>query len=192
MKIFKKTKIGQIYSKDGDKFFIFAGLDKKLVAELKALSLNKKDKELQKNTGDLKRFGLGSYSEWYKKNRTPFALVHEKTGALAGLVWFGPKALGEKSIKYGIEGKKVKKESKKNTWHTIAYRAYPPFRGKGITKKFTAFATDVYMKNFPNIKVWAGIDDRNKASQKLSEGLGFKTLEKLSDKKAHWLVMVKY
>lgn len=192
--IYKAVKIGDMASKDGDKFSILAGLNKKLISELKDLSLNMRDQELQENTGDKKRFGEGSYKDWYSKNRVPFALVHDKTGALAALAWLGPKSLGKKSIKYVAKEKAVKKSDTewKNIWHTIAFRAYPPFRGKGLTKKFVALVIDAYMKKFPNIKIWNGIYAKNIASRKLSEGLGFQTLEKLSDRKANWLVMVKY
>lgn len=192
--IYKSRKIAEAVSKSGEIFSILAGLDKKLVLQLKNLSLDKKDKELQKNTGDRKRFGEGSYAEWYKKNRVPFALVHTVTNTLAALVWFGPKSLGQKSIRF-FKNQKLEKKAvfaRADDWHTIAFRSYPPFRGKGLTKEFVAFCTYVYMKKFSNIKIWAGIDTYNAASEKLSLGLGFKTLERLSDRKAHWLVMVKY
>ncbi len=199
--MYKSVKIGEITIMNGDlpageagKFSVFAGLDKKLVSKLKALSLDKKDKELQKNTGDYKRFGVGSYSTWYKKNRVPFALVHQSSGALAGIVWFGPKSLGTKSIKYIAKEEPAKKcETEwENVWHTIAFRSYPPFRGIGLAKKFVNIALGAYLKKFPHAKIWNGIYTKNIASKKLSESLGFKTLEKLSDREANWLVMVKY
>ncbi len=197
LSIYKSIKIGEAVSKDGENFSIFIGLDKKIVSQLKTLSLDKKDEELQKNTGDRKRFGEGSYSDWYKKNRIPFILVHTSTAALAVLVWFGPKMLGKKSIKYQKSKELTKEEielpkDKIENWHTISYRAYPNFRGKGLTKKFATSVIEIYMKKFPNIKLWSGIDARNAASRKLAESLGFKILEKLSDRKENWLVMVKY
>ncbi len=192
--IYKKIKIAKAVDKTGEEFSVYAGLDKKIAVQLKKLSLDKKDTELQENTGDRKRFGLGSYTAWYKQNRTPFVLVHNKTNALAAIVWFGPKPLGKKSIKFdkGKKLKKAKPEPYEGNWHTISYRAYPDFRGKGLTKKFGFFVIDAYMKKFPGIRLWAGIDTENEASRRISEAWGFKTLEKLSDRKAKWLVMVKY
>ena len=186
--IYKNVKIAEAVSKDKDKFDIFIGLDKKKVAQLKAYSSDKNDKELQKNTGDRNRFGEGSYKDWYKKIRTPFVLIHRQSDALAAIVWFGPKPLGKKFPRLGKE--EIYKIQ--DNWHTISYRSYPEWRGKGFMRKFVNFAADLYMKKFPNIRIWTGIDTRNKASKKLSLGLGFKTLEKLSDRKDHWLVMVKY
>ena len=86
--IYRTIKIGEAFSKDKEKFFIIVGLDKKMIEQLKKLSIDENDIELQKNTSDLKRFGLGSYKNWYKKERTPFILVHTNTNTLAAIVWF--------------------------------------------------------------------------------------------------------
>lgn len=183
--IYKTLHIADAVSKDGEEFFILAGLDGKLVAQLKKFSLDENDIELQKNTGDKNRFGIGSYEDWYKKDRIPFALVHKDTVALAALVWFGPKPLGAKSIKFGKE--KAYEVQKK--WHTIVFRSYIPFRGKGMMKDFAKFAIDVYKKQFTNIMLWAGMDDRNNAVIKLSSYLGFKVGKEVSDLASNWLVM---
>ncbi|MDP4114320.1 MAG: hypothetical protein Q8924_19655, partial [Bacillota bacterium] len=98
--------IGNAIGRDGDGFMVFSGLDKNLVSQLKKYSLDEGDKELQENTSDKKRFGEGSYEEWYAKNRVPFALVNAKTGTLAALAWFGPSPLGQKSLKYLSEKEK--------------------------------------------------------------------------------------
>src|SRR3989344_5796473 len=98
--VYENIKIADCTSKDGEEFSIFVGLDKNLIEQLKKYSLDENDTELQKNTGDMKRFGLGSYEDWYKKERTPFALVQKNTNTLAALIWFGPKFLGKKSMKF--------------------------------------------------------------------------------------------
>lgn len=192
--IYKSIKIANSVSETGDKFSIFAGLDKKKVKELKKLSLDKSDVDLQKNTSDLARFGKGSYEKWYKKNRTPFALVHNATDTLAGLIWFGPKQLGLKSLKH-LSKKELALEKNsvyRGTWHTISYRSYPGFRGKGLMKDFGIFVMDIYLKKFPDIKLWNSTNKENSAGTRYAESLGFKLNEKLSDKKKNWLVMVKY
>lgn len=162
--IYNEINIADAIGKDGDNFSVFLGLDKKMVAQLKVLSLDQNDTEIQKNTSDSKRFGVGSYEDWYKKNRTPFALVHEKTNKLAALVWFGPEPLvGERG-----------------NWHTVAWRSYPSFRGKGLMKEFTKFAMNIYSKNIPNIKLWITVKKENAGSVGLATFLGFQELEKLS------------
>lgn len=192
--IYKTIKIGEAISKNEENFSIFVGLDKEIVAQLKTLSLDENDVELQKNTSDKKRFGLGSYEDWYRKGRTPFTLIHTATNTLAGIVWFGPKPLGRKSLKH-LGNKELELDETlldNDNWHTLGYRSYPNFRGKGLVKEFVIFSMNVYLKNVPHIKLWAGINTENIASEKLAEGLGFKSLEKLSDDNSHYLVMVKY
>ncbi len=171
--IYKSIHIADAISKDGENFSVFVGLDEKMAAELKKLSLDKSDNEIQQNTSDLKRFGEGSYEEWYKKNRTPFILVHRATNALAGLIWFGPEPL------FGEVG----------NWHTAGWRSYKPFRGKGLMKDFCSFAFDIYLTKFSNIKFWITAKKENTGSIKLAENLGFKISEKYSDGAS--VVMVK-
>lgn len=192
--IYTTIKLAEAFSKNGEHFSIFIGMNKEIVNQLKILSLDKEDIELQKNTSDFKRFGVGSYEEWYKKGRTPFTLVHNATNSLAALVWLGPKPLGRKSLKHLTDKELSEDESllENDNWHTISYRCYPNFRGKGLTKNFSNFVTEIYVKNVPHIKLWAGINTENIASEKLAEGLGFKVEEKLSDRANNWIVMVKY
>ncbi|MEX2052523.1 MAG: GNAT family N-acetyltransferase [Candidatus Paceibacterota bacterium] len=191
--IFSSTYIGEALSKDGEKFSVFAGLDEKLILQLKELSLDETDEELQKNTSDFKRFGVGKYEDWYKKNRIPFALVHTASNSLAALVWFGPKPIGRKSLKHLSNAELSENESdmNKENWHTISYRCYPNFRGKGLTKKFVAFCMDIYIKNVPNVRLWAGINTENSASSALALSLGFKLIDDFSDINNNWAVMVK-
>ena len=183
--IYESIQISDYTSKDGEEFSIFLGLDKNMVAQLKKYSLDTSDTELQKNTGDMKRFGVGSYEDWYKKNRIPFALMQNNTNLLAALIWFGPKTLGKKSIKFtGTEETKTE-----SNWHTLAIRSYPLFRGKGLMKNFVNFTIDFYKKEFPNVLLWAGMDNRNMAVVKLMSNLGFKTQEGVSDLNSNWLIM---
>lgn len=173
--------------KDGEEFRIVVGLDRNLVEQLKNYSADESDVELQKNTGDKSRFSEGSYEEWYKKSRTPFALIYKKTGALAALAWFGPKPLGEKSPRFGKE----REYEKQDKWHTPAFRSYIPFRGKGLMKDFILFVMDFYKIKFPNVVLWAGVDDRNQSVLKLNAQLGFKEHPEASEIQNHWLVMIK-
>ncbi|OGI45569.1 hypothetical protein A2121_03225 [Candidatus Nomurabacteria bacterium GWB1_40_6] len=173
LKIFESVHIADAISKDGEEFSIFVGLEKRYVEQLKKLSLDEKDLDLQKNTRDRKRFGENPYEDWYGKNRTPFCLIHKQTDALAALVWLGPEPLF----------------SGENNWHTIGWRSYGAFRGKGIMKNFTQFAIDVYTRNFPDITIWCAIKRGNAGSSNLATTLGFQISEETSDDAS--LVMIK-
>ena len=98
--IYTSARIGSMRSRDGETFTMYAGLEIDQVAQLRAYSLDETDEEIQKNTSDRQRFGEGSYEKWYAKGRVPFALVHDATGTLAAITWFGPKPLGRKSLKH--------------------------------------------------------------------------------------------
>lgn len=189
--LYESVKIAET-ERNGEQFEITLGLTEELVRKLKERSLDDADEEL-KTTSDRKRFGGGSYEEWYKKDRVPFALVHVKTGALAAITWFGPKPLGRKSIKRLSDAERLEDEQKINSenWHTVSYRSYPPFRGKGLMKKFAGFTLDQYALLYPNTCFWIGTDIGNPASMKLGLALGFKPDQKISDLEKDWLVMVK-
>jgi len=163
--IYETMHIADAIGKDGEKFSLLVGLDKNLALQLKTRSLDLNDIELQKNTSDFKRFGVGSYEDWYKKNRTPFALVHNDTGILTTIIWFGPEPL----------------ISDENNWHTVAWRSYIPFRGKGLMKDFSNFAMNFYLKYFPNIHLWISLKNGNIGSQELASRLGFQILKEKSD-----------
>lgn len=171
-------------------FDVMLGLDQRLIAEVKKFSLDEADVSLQDNTSDLKRFGTGSYETWYSKGRVPFALVEKTTGALAALVWFGPKPLGRKSMKY-LSQDELQKESSvaSGNWHTVVYRSYVPYRGTGIMKDFLRTATDVYLKYFPDAILWTGVSRSNPGSIALSGKLGYTIDESVSD--PTWVAMVK-
>lgn len=185
--IYNSIHIADAVCKMGDEFDIYIGLDKKYAEQLKVLSLDENDTELQNKTGDRARFGEGSYEKWYKKGRTAFCVVHKRTDALAALIWFGPKSLGKKSIKFGPETE----DKIQNYWHTAVWRSYPKFRGRGIMKNFSIFAIDFYKKYFPGIGLWAGTDSGNNTFIRLVTELGFEVNEENSDLAANWLVMVK-
>ncbi len=174
--LYHSVRIGEAAAKDGSRFFLYAGLTKERVAELKRLSFNETDAELQHYTSDRARFGTGSYEEWYAKGRTPFALVAAETDELAALVLLGQKLIDSRPDK---------------NYHTISYRCYPHFRGRGLMKKFAVYAIEVYTKRMPEIKLWARILTENAASQGLAKHLGFAIDEALSDRKNHQLIMIR-
>ncbi|MCX6752165.1 MAG: GNAT family N-acetyltransferase [Candidatus Nomurabacteria bacterium] len=171
--IYSDIKIADATSKEGDNFYIFAGLDKEKVLQLKTLSLDESDKEIQKNTSDRKRFGLGLYEDWYKKGRTPFALIHKNTNKLAALIWFGAETL----------------EGEKGNFHTSAWRSYPGFRGKGLMKEFANFAMNFYAEKIPDVKFWAKIRKENIGSIGFAQAIGFKKMQENPD--GDFIVMVK-
>jgi RimJ/RimL family protein N-acetyltransferase len=164
---------------DGVRFNIVEGLSEKMAKELKKHSLDTTDTELQK-TSDHERFGKGSYEEWYtSKERTLFALVHAETEELAALAWFGPKPFGRKSAKHLSSEERSQDERllDSGAWHTIVYRSYAPFRGKGLMKDFVRFCTEKYLGRNPGGKLWAGIYSENPASIGLAKALGFTIAE---------------
>jgi hypothetical protein len=185
--IYSAIRIADAIAQDGEEFDVYVGLQEKNIEQLKKLSLDKNDLDLQNHTGDRARFGEGSYEYWYEKGRTPFCLINKRSDALASLVWFGPKPLGEKSIRF----RKDREYEDQNIWHTISCRSYPPFRGKGNMGSFANFVIDVYKSKFPNTKIWAGTDDRNIAMVKLTTELGFELDAEHSDLPEHWMVTVK-
>jgi hypothetical protein len=178
--------------RDGTVFEIIAGLDEKLVEQLKQYSLDESDVELQENTSDKKRFGEGSYPEWYAKGRVPFVLIEKNSGTLAAISWLGPKPLGQKSMKY-LSDDEISKEKTMDAgeWHTISYRCYGQFRGKGLMRSFVQFTIDAYMQKYPNGKLWAIINTKNMASDALAEKLGFKAQMEVSHPEDNLLVMTR-
>lgn len=177
--IFHSIHLADAVGRDGEEFTVFVGLDKNLVAQVKKYSMDEEDLALQEYTKDRQRFVEGSYEDWYKKNRTPFALVHKRTDVLAAIVRFGPEPLFEDV----------------DSWHTIGWRSYGVFRGKGLMKGFTKFAMDVYTQKFPNIKFWITAQKENKGSVRLATDLGFEIDQEKSEKETlaegkEYLVMV--
>ena len=187
--LYTSIHIGSAENRD-ERFAIFLGLSKQMVEELKQLSLDASDAELAEYTSDKKRFGEGSYEEWYSKKRTPFVLVHDASGKIAALTWYGPKPLGRKSLKYlSAEDQAKEAAQPESNWHLISYRSYAPFRGTGIMKTFVKKTMDLYLHYFPKARLWAGSSRKNPASIALSEKLGFVVDEKISD--SEWVASVK-
>src|SRR3989344_4074935 len=91
--IFTSVHIADAISSDGDEFDVLVGLDKKYADQLRELSEDESDVDLQNFTGDRRRFVEKTYEHWYKKVRTPFALIHKQTDSLAAIIWFGPKPI---------------------------------------------------------------------------------------------------
>lgn len=161
--IYQSIHIADAIGNGGEKFKIFIGMDEKIVAQLEKYSADESDEELQKYTKDKKRFVEGRYEDWYSKNRTPFVLVQSDSGVMAAHVRFGPEA--------AHEGCKC---------HTVGWRSYKPWRGKGLMKDFTKFAFDVYMEKFPGVKFWITAKKENTGSANLASHLGFKIDEEKS------------
>src|SRR3989338_91054 len=190
--IYQSIKIGEAINEEGGRFFIVAGLGKEKAKELKTLSSDILDIELQNFTSDRERFVQGSYETWYAKDRTPFALIDTKNNALAAIVWFGPKPLGEKSENPSEEDAHQNYTlDKKEKWHTISYRCYPLYRGKHLMKDFAKYVMTIYLNSRGGIKLWAAIKTDNVKNGGLASSLGFKIHEKLTDLKNHRLVMIR-
>lgn len=188
--IYETAAIGSLESKTGVPFDVLIGLSRDLVDQLKQYSIDESDTELQKNTSDRKRFGEGSYEEWFAKDRTPYALV-DKAGKLAAIAWYGPKPLGRKSLRYLSEAElALEGKQEKTDWHTIVYRAYNPYRGVGIMTPFVRLTMQDYLARHPQAKLWAGISTKNEASIALASKLGFTQKEELTDESASWTAMV--
>lgn len=188
--IYSMQKLDTIVSQEGMPFDIMLGLDQALVEQVKKFSLDTSDTDLQANTSDFKRFGEGSYEEWYGKDRTPYALT-DAMGQLAALAWFGPKPLGRKSLKYLSPEELAKEnEQEKSDWHTIVYRSYEPYRGKGLMSPFMRYVIADYKKRFPEAKLWAGVHAANGASVGLAKKFGFVISDKHSDPEANWYAMI--
>lgn len=190
--LYQTMQIGRMTGRDGTRFDIIVGLDRALTEQLKEKSLDESDVDIQKNTSDRERFGKGSYTDWYSKGRTPFALVEAGNRSLAALVWFGPKPLGRKSLSHLSEMEKLQDETKMDAgnWHTLVYRSYPPFRGTGIMKAFTRSCIGAYRHAFPQAKFWVGIHTENPASVGLAQSLGLVVDTARSDPAQHHTVMV--
>jgi hypothetical protein len=187
--LYASHKMGVLVSRDGEEFTVWIGADKDAVAKLKEKSLDESDTEIQKNTSDRVRFGEGSYEDWYSKNRTPFVL-RAADGSVAAFAWFGPKPLGRKSLKYlSAEDRAKELEQKEDVWHTLVYRSYAPYRGKGLMTDFVRFATEKYKEHYPEAKLWVGMSADNAGSAALATKLGYKRRDDLYDAEKNWVAM---
>lgn len=187
--IFEMKELASLTSRDGEKFSIYIGANKEVVDQLRERSLDESDTEVQTHTSDRERFGVSSYETWYSKTRTPFALL-DSNGVLAAFAWFGPKPLGRKSLKHlSKEEQEQELNQTEDTWHTLVYRSYHPYRGKGLMTDFIRLAMDTYKTHYPHAKFWAGISMDNEGSIALASKLGFIRREELVDHEKHWLAM---
>lgn len=190
--LYDSVPLGTVTDRTGERFTLVAGLSRELVGQLVERSLDTSDVEIQQNTSDRERFGTGSYEAWYGKGRVPFALVHDATGKLAALAWYGPKPLGRKSLKHLPPEERVQDERAMDAdnWHTVVYRSYPPYRGQGVMKGFVRETMRLYREAYPQARFWAGIHSENPASIGLATALGFVIDPECSNLAEHHTVMV--
>ncbi|TSC62165.1 MAG: hypothetical protein Athens041674_558 [Parcubacteria group bacterium Athens0416_74] len=189
--LYTSIPVGRMTDDAGESYAIVLGLSKDVIEQLREKSVDTSDEALQKNTSDFERFGKeGAYEEWYTKERTPFVLL-SKDSSLAALAWFGPKAIGRKSLRH-LSGEELKEEYKQDEkeWHTIVYRSYNPFRGRRLMTPFVQFALDTYRSFYPDAKIWAGISLDNAASIALAHKLGFKEDKAYTDVAKNWTAMI--
>lgn len=108
---------------------------------------NGEDQDLQNNTSDASRFAtLPLYKAWLAKDRTIYSLV-TANGVLAGIIWFGYQPLV-------MDGHTL------NT--TYAIRLYGPYRGKGLSKPFTAKCLAHYRSLHPGCDpIWLETNANN-------------------------------
>lgn len=184
-----QVALGTLVTPDGKRFAVYAGADERTIGLLRERSNDPTDAAIRDFTSDRERFGEGSYEEWYAKDRTPFVLLSE-TGELAAFAWFGPKPLGRKSLKYLSDEERAKEGAQhEDVWHTLVYRSYAPYRGKGLMTDFVRFATTIYKKHFPDAKLWVGMSANNAGSTALATKLGYKRRDDLYDAEKNWVAM---
>lgn len=179
VEIYTETQIDEVVREAGV-FSLRLGLSKLHVEQLQTYSLDETDTALSV-TSDRLRFGEQPYEAWFEKDRTPYSLINTSTNALASLVWFGPKELGKKSMKFEGSEEEATAPKSKEEWHTLAYRCYKPYRGSGLMKEFFQKAMQHYRTLEPQAKLWAIIDTENPASTRLAEASGFVAQPELSD-----------
>lgn len=183
------TEVIESLELQGSLYHLHRGLSRVSVEQLQAYSRDILDTELQSATSDYERFGRGSYEEWFSKGRTPYALLDDATHTLAALVWFGPKTLGRASLKHLTPEERIAEhEHTSGDWHTVSYRAYGQYRGKGLMRVFTEHAIADYLRLIPGVRLWLSIDTENEASRTFAKKLGFVEEEQLSNAAAHHYV----
>ncbi len=171
--IYKSKKIANALHDELGSFGIYVGLTREHVEQIQTYSLDLSDTALQESTTDYKRFGKGDYAERYtKKHRIQFVLVHEETGDVASMIWYGPEALPE-GLEFTVA---VTQKEKSRQWYTSAYRTYGKYRGVRITTAFSAYILDLYKKSHPKNPMSLAVQKANKPGIKLYTKLGFITI----------------
>ena len=157
---------------------IIVGLSMRTIEQLCTLSADQTDAALAQ-TNDQTRFAsVESTETWYAKGRTVFALQHATSQNLMAVVWIGPKPL-ELSIHHPfdtIQTNNLPTSSTEDTWDTLSYRSYPPYRGKGFMTDFVRYILTIYQAEYPNRRLWIGVNRSNTASLTLAKKLSFTTV----------------
>ena len=162
--IYSTKPAGEIKTEDGQTFKVTLGLDQTAVNQFTRRSCDLTDTELQRFTTDYKRICQNGYASWYAKERYPFTLL-DSEGALAGIIWFGPKEFPE-LVSGEVPG--VQKP-----WDTFAIRMYEPYRGKRLALPFSQSVFEAYAKMRPDHAVWLDTQNENEGAIRLYKKLGF-------------------
>ena len=160
--------LGELHLPDGTMLTAHLGLTEDMARALKERSLDEADEEIQNNTSDRRRFGEGSYEEWFARERYPFVLT-DSAGKLTSLIWFGPEPLPSD----GEELSTVQPQQDASEWDTMGFRSYMPYRGKGIMTPFSRFVIETYLRIRPQRCLWLATGVENGAGIRLYEKLGF-------------------
>lgn len=149
-------------------FQIHLGIKETLIPQLIEHSQNLEDIDLQKNTGDKKRFSdTEKIRSWYQQWRYVFTLISQKW-ELAGIWWARPCTLPKLSK---IANNELWNEigNKEKNLHTNAIRIYPNFRGQRIGTPFISDCSMYYRDMFPNAIMCIDTDSDNIPLQKVYE-----------------------
>lgn len=190
IELYESCPLG-VVSLGGVEYVYAEGLTNEQVSQLKSYSLDTSDTALQEATSDYERFGSGNYESWFSKKRTPFVLIDASVQKLAAIIWFGPKTLGRPSLKHlNHYEKNEEQKHSAGDWHTVSYRAYPGYRGKGLMSSFCMKAIADYRKIYPDVKLWLSIDTYNEASFHIAEKLGFTRNEEYTNESTNHFVYI--
>lgn len=159
--LYKRVFIGTLVMPDSTRLSIYLGADEDTAHQLREQALSA-DEELLTNTHDRARFGEGSYEDWYAKGRSPFSLVDD-VGNLAAFIWFGAE-MPPKECAQGVESV---------LWDTVAFRSYPPYRGRGMMTPLACFVIETYERLMPGHHLWLAARTENIPALGLYGKLGF-------------------
>lgn len=167
--IYATKYVDDITGANGQMFKVMFGLDQTSVNQFTRRSCDLTDTELQKFTTDYKRICQNGYASWYAKERYPFALL-DAEGALAGIIWFGPKAFPPINA---TKKQYLDLSSRYQNWHTFAIRMYPPYRGQRLAFPFADFVFKAYAEMKPEVSIWLDTQNENLGAIGLYKKLGF-------------------